>query len=486
MKKAFSILFVGAAAVAVLGGWLAQPAPLATPPNVVLIFMDDMGYGDLGCYGASDYQTPNIDRLAAEGMRFTNFLSAQPVCSASRAGLLTGCYPNRIGIYGALFPKAKMGIHANETTMAELLKTKGYATAIFGKWHLGDHQSFLPLQHGFDEYVGLPYSNDMWPVVTNTNSEEQKRRRAAFPMLPIISGNDTLRTVRDLEDQAQLTGLYTKNAVAFIEKNKKKPFFLYLPHSMPHVPIAASAAFRGKTKYGLYGDVIEELDWSVGEIMKTLKKNGLDKNTLVIFTSDNGPWFNYGNHAGSAGGLREGKGTTYEGGNRVPCLMRWAGQVPAGTICTQLASTIDLFPTIAQICQATLSAQKIDGVDISPILKGNIQANPRKYFYYYYRRNSLEAVRRDNWKLILPHEGRTYEGQTPGRDGTGGPAPENHPYPLALFDLSRDPGERYDVKGIYPAIVDELQKVAEEARQDLGDDLTNRTGKNVRTAGILK
>ncbi|TAE41566.1 MAG: arylsulfatase [Runella slithyformis] len=486
MHKTFIALLASIVAVATFSNWQVQTTALTTPPNVVLIFMDDMGYGDLGCYGASNYQTPHIDQVAAEGMRFTNFLAAQPVCSASRAGLLTGCYPNRIGIYGALFPRVKMGINASETTMAELLKTKGYATAIFGKWHLGDHPSFLPLQHGFDEYVGLPYSNDMWPVVTHINSEEQKRRRAAFPFLPLIQGNDTLRSIQTLEDQAQLTGIYTQRAVDFIAKNKKKPFFLYVPHSMPHVPIAASAAFRGKSKQGLYGDVMQEIDWSVGEIMKALKKNGLDKNTLVIFTSDNGPWFNYGNHAGSAGGLREGKGSTYEGGNRVPCLVRWPGQIPAGTVCTQLASTIDLFPTIAQICQATLPTQKIDGVDITPILKGNLQASPRKYFYYYHRRNNLEAVRRDNWKLVLPHEGRSYEGQTPGRDGMGGLAPENHPYPLALFDLNRDPGERYDVQAIYPDIVAELQQVAETARQDLGDDITNRTGKNVRLAGILK
>lgn len=379
-----------------------------------------------------------------------------------------------------------MGINASETTMAELLKTKGYATGIFGKWHLGDHQSFLPLQHGFDEYVGLPYSSDMWPVLAGGTPEEKKKVEIAFPFLPLLQGNDTLREIKKLEDQAQLTGLYTQQAVAFIEKNKKKPFFLYLPHSMPHVPIAASAAFKGKTKHGLYGDVIEEIDWSVGQIMKTLKKNGLDKNTIVIFTSDNGPWFKYGNHAGSAGGLREGKGTTYEGGNRVPCLVRWPGQIPASTVCTQLASTIDFFPTIAQICKAQLPPHTLDGVDLGPILRGNLQASPRKYFYYYHRRNNLEAVRRDNWKLVLPHEGRTYEGQAPGSDGVAGKAPENRLYPLALFDLSRDPGERYDAQAFYPDIVAELQQIAETARQDLGDDITNRTGKNVRLAGVLK
>lgn len=459
----------------------------ATQPNIILIFMDDMGYGDLSCYGALQYRTPNLDKVAAEGIRFTNFLAAQAVCSASRAALMTGCYPNRIGISGALFPNAKVGLNPDEMTIAELLKQKGYATGAFGKWHLGDHPDFLPTKQGFDEYVGIPYSNDMWPVnYDGTPVTDKDARKANFPPLSILEGSKKMKEINTLDDQAQITGIYTQRAVSFIKKHKKEPFFVYLPHSMPHVPIAASAKFKGKSKQGMYGDVIMEIDWSVGEIMKTLKENGLDDNTLVIFTSDNGPWLNYGNHAGSSGGLREGKGTSFEGGQRVPCLVRWKGVTPAGVVCNKLTSTIDLLPTIASICGAKLPEKKIDGVDILPLLKGDMEATPRKYFYYYYRRNNLEAVRRDDWKLVLPHEGRSYEGQVPGNDGFPGKSPENTPFALGLYDLRRDPAERYDVKETYPEILAELQKVAEEAREDLGDELTKRTGKNVRPSGIVK
>lgn len=463
-----------------------KEAPKATPPNIILIFMDDLGYGDLSCYGALQYRTPNLDKLASEGVRFTNFLSAQAVCSASRAALMTGCYPNRVGISGALFPNAKVGLNPDETTIAELLKEKGYSTGIFGKWHLGDRPEFLPTKQGFDEYVGLPYSNDMWPVGYDGKPTADANRRKRNPFLPLLHNSDTLQEIKTLDDQAKLTGIYTERAVSFIKKHKKEPFFVYLPHSMPHVPIAASAKFKGKSKQGTYGDVLMEIDWSVGEIMKTLKESGLDKNTVVIFTSDNGPWLNFGNHAGSSGGLREGKGTSFEGGQRVPCLVRWKGVTPEGIICNKLTSTIDLLPTIANICGTKLPAKKIDGVDILPLLKGDMDAAPRKYFYYYYRRNNLEAVRRDDWKLVLPHEGRTYEGQVPSNDGFPGKAPENNPFPLALYDLRRDPAERYDVKEIYPDILAELQKVVEEAREDLGDDITKRTGKNVRLSGVIK
>lgn len=465
-----------------------KEASKASPPNIILIFMDDLGYGDLSCYGALQYRTPNLDKLAGEGVRFTNFLAAQAVCSASRAALMTGCYPNRVGISGALFPNAKVGLNPDETTIAELLKEKGYATGMFGKWHLGDRPEFLPTKQGFDEYVGLPYSNDMWPVHYDGKpiDDASNNRKKNFPFLPLLHNSDTLQEIKTFDDQAKLTGIYTERAVSFIKQHKKSPFFVYLPHSMPHVPIAASAKFKGKSKQGTYGDVLMEIDWSVGEIMKALKENGLDKNTVVIFTSDNGPWLNYGNHAGSSGGLREGKGTAFEGGQRVPCIVRWKGITPEGIVCNKLTSTIDLLPTIAKICGTKLPTHKIDGVDILPLLKGDIEATPRRYFYYYYRRNNLEAVRRDDWKLVLPHEGRSYEGQVPGNDGFPGKAPENIPFPLALYDLRRDPAERYDVKETYPEILAELQKVAEEAREDLGDDITKRTGKNVRKSGMVQ
>ncbi len=457
-------------------------------PNVVIIFIDDMGYGDIGSYGATGYATPHLDQLAKEGMRFTNFYAAQAVCSASRAALLTGCYPNRIGISGALGPNARVGIHEDEKTIAELLKSKGYATGIFGKWHLGHHEQFLPLQHGFDEYVGLPYSNDMWPVYYDggaiTDSSINPHRRN-YPVLPLIEGNNKLEEIRTLDDQAKLTTLYTERAVDFIRRHQGEPFFLYLPHTMVHVPLGVSEKFKGKSKQGLFGDVVMEVDWSVGQVMNTLKELGLDKNTLVLFTSDNGPWLNYGNHAGSTGGLREGKGTSFEGGQRVPCIVRWPGVTEAGTINSKLASTIDILPTLAEITGAPLPDHIIDGVSILPLLQGDETANPRDHFYYYYRHNSLEAVRKDHWKLVLPHNHRTYEGVLPGNEGFPGPyAWKEAEY--ALYDLRRDPGERYDVQDLYPEIVAELETLVEQAREDLGDELTEKTGKNVREIGRLE
>ena len=458
----------------------------SSTPNIVLIFMDDMGYGDLSCYGALDINTPNIDQLASEGIRFTNFLSSQAVCSASRASIMTGCYANRVGISGALFPGSKVGLASNEMTMAELLKQKNYATAIYGKWHLGDAKQFLPLQQGFDEYLGIPYSNDMWPVNYDGTPADSTSSKSKLPQLPLIKNNDKWLEIKTLEDQSTLTERYTTAAEAFIKKNKNKPFFLYLPHSMPHVPINASPAFRGKSKQGLYGDVIQEIDASVGRILKTIKENGLDNNTLVIFTSDNGPWINYGNHAGSTGGLREGKGTSFEGGQRVPSIIRWKGTIQPNIVSNQLASTIDLFPTIAAITKASLPNKKIDGVSILPILQGDKNATPRKTFLYYYRKNSLEAVRIDNWKLVFAHPSRSYLNQLPGMNGYPGKAPEDVAMPLALYDLRRDPAENYDIKDMHPDIVKKLQALAEEARADLGDDIQKRTGANNRAVGKIE
>ncbi len=451
----------------------------STPPNIVLIFFDDLGYGDLSCYGALDIYTPHMDRLAAEGVRFTNFLSAQAVCSASRAALLTGCYPNRIGISGALFPNANTGIHTNETTMAEMLKQKGYQTAIFGKWHLGDKKEYLPLQHGFDEYYGIPYSNDMWPVGYD-GLPATTANKLRFPTLPLIEGNDKIDSIKTLEEQGLLTQKYTKRAISFIHRNKNKPFFLYLPHSMPHVPIAPSAAFKGTSRQGTYGDVVQELDWSVGQIMDALKMNKLDKNTMVIITSDNGPWSNYGNHAGSSGGLREGKGTTFEGGHREPCIVRWQGTLPSGRICNALCSTIDLFPTIAKLTGASLPQLKIDGLDISNLFYHPESSSPRSLFYYYYRRNALEAIRKDHWKLVFAHPGRSYKNQIPGVDGFPGAVQDDKSIEPGLYDLRRDPGEAYDISLAHPEIVIELQTLAEEARKELGDDLVQRKGLHVR------
>lgn len=453
------------------------------PPNIVLIYMDDMGYGDVDSYGGIGYTTPNIDRLAAQGMRFTNFYAAQPICSASRAALLTGCYPNRIGIFGALHPNSPIGISDKEETIAGMLKKKGYATAIFGKWHLGDAEKFLPLQHGFDEYIGLPYSNDMWPVrFDGTPADSSEPERLSVPPLPLIEGNHVIRYIRNLKDQATLTTLYTEKAVDFINRHQKKPFFLYLAHSMVHIPLAVSDKFKGKSKQGLFGDVMMEIDWSTGEVMKALKKDGLENNTVFIFTSDNGPWLRFGNHAGSTAGLREGKGTTWEGGQREPAIICWPGVVPAGSICNKLSSNIDLLPTIAAIAKAPLPENKIDGVNILPLMKGETNANPRDHLFFYFNKNDLEAVREGDWKLVLPHSYRSEENELPGENGWPGKM-HTSKTELALYDLRRDPGERYDVKEQNHEVVERLQKLVEQAREDMGDDLTGKPGKSRRQPG---
>jgi arylsulfatase len=292
--------------------------------------------------------------------------------------------------------------------------------------------------------------------------------------------------MKTLEDQSELTTIYTERAVRFITQNKNNPFFLYLAHSMAHVPLAVSGKFKGKSQQGMYGDVMMEIDWSVGQVMQTLEKLKLDDNTLVIFTSDNGPWINFGNHAGSTGGLREGKGTSFEGGQRVPCLMYWKGVIPEGVVCNKLISGIDILPTLAEIAGAPLPERKIDGVSILELMKGNMDANPRKYFLYYYRKNSLEAVSNGSWKLVFPHPGRTYEGFEPGKDGNPGKVNENNSFPKGLYDLRRDAGERYNVLEFHPNIVAELEKIATDAREDLGDDLTGNPGKNRREPGRVE
>lgn len=454
------------------------PKPAAKKPNIVLFFIDDMGYGDLTTTGALGYKTPNIDKMAAEGTRFTNFMAAQAVCSASRAALLTGCYPNRVGISGALGPRQGIGLNQKEETIADLLKVNGYATGIFGKWHLGSDSLFLPLQQGFDEYYGVPYSHDMWPL-------HPWQAQAKYPPLFWIEGNKQVKEIKDLNDASFITPTVTEHAVSFIRKNKKNPFFLYVPHPMPHVPLAATEKFKGKSERGIFGDVLTELDWSVGQIMKELKDQGLDNNTIVIFTSDNGPWLNYGDHAGSSGGFREGKGTSFEGGQRVPAIIRWPGVVPAGRVSNKLLSNIDVLPTLVKLTGAQSPKEKIDGIEFVDLLKGDDSKTPRENFLYYYRKNSLEAVRKNNWKLVFAHPGRTYEGSLPGKNGQPGPAPEDHPWPLALYNLERDPGERYNVYEQNPEIVAALEKIAEDAREDLGDDLQKRTGKNVREVGRL-
>ena len=460
------------------------------PPNVVLIVADDMGYGDAGCYGAKDIRTPNLDRLAKEGTRFTGFCVAQPVCTASRAALLSGCYPNRIGMAGALNHTSTIGIHPDEVLLPELCRAKGYATAHYGKWHLGTRPVFFPTRNGFDEWVGLPYSNDNGPLHPTVRG---------IPPLPLYR-NDTV-IERD-PDQSQFTRRFTEKAVGFVRANKAKPFFLYVPHVMPHVPVFASGAFKGTSGRGLYGDAVEELDWSVGEILTALKASDLDNDTLVLFLSDNGPFLSYGTHAGSAGPFREGKLTTFEGGVRVPFLARWPGTVPAGRVSDALVTGLDLLPTLATLIGADRPQAKIDGVDLSPLLLGKPGATGRATFAYF-SGSELHAVREGNWKLHVPHEYLTVNGP-PGKDGKPAnfermtPAAieesgirgiaSRHGYKvetigLSLFDLAADPGEARDVAAAHPDVVKRLTALAAEVRRDLGDPLTGVKGTGLRPPG---
>ncbi len=454
------------------GLFVFLPSLAQAAPNIVLIYCDDLGYADLGCFGAKGWQTPHLDQMAKEGVRCTDFHTAAAVCSASRAALLTGCYPQRVSILGALGPTAKHGIAANEKLLPELLKEQGYATAIFGKWHLGHHPQFLPTRHGFDRYFGLPYSNDMWPKHPTSKN---------FPDLPLIEGE---KTIELNPDQTQLTTWYTERAVKFIEEQQKEPFFVYLPHSMPHVPLFVSEKHRGKSEQGLLGDVIMEIDWSVGQILATLKRLNLDENTLVLFSSDNGPWLSYGNHAGSAGVFREGKGTTWEGGQRVPFVARWPGKIPAGKTCDEFCSTLDVLPTCVKLTGGKVPTDRIiDGQDIWPLLSQPGAKSPHEVFYYYWD-TGLEAVRSGEWKLHFPHVYRSLQGAA-GKDGL----PNGYlqaKTELALYNLKSDPGEKSNVADNNADVVARLQKLAEAAREDLGDSLTKRAGKNRRPADQLK
>ena len=456
-----------------------------TSPNIVIMFIDDMGYADIGPFGAEGYQTPHLDRMAAEGMRFTDFQVTSAVCSASRSALVTGCYHGRVGFSGALGPSARHGLNANEVTIAEICKQKGYATACYGKWHLGHHPKFLPTNHGFDEYYGLPYSNDMWPYHPGVRHLPMPERIKRWPHLPLIEGTDVINPQVTGRDQELLTKQYTERAVNFIERNKDRRFMVYVPHSMVHVPLFVSDDFKGRSGAGLFGDVVMEVDWSMGQILRALRKHGLAENTLVIFTSDNGPWLSYGDHAGSARPLREGKGTMWEGGCRVPTVMWWPGKIPAGATCDELATTMDILPTVARLIGADLPKHKIDGKDIRSLLFGEPDAqSPHEYFYHYYAGGELHAVRDRQWKLHFPHPYRTLGGR-PG--GTGG-IPVKYGQAeaeLELYNLKDDIGETHNVAERFPEVVARLEQAAEAARTELGDKLTKRQGNAIRPAAKL-
>jgi arylsulfatase A-like enzyme len=475
---------------AVLALTLASYAAAGDRPNVVLIVADDMGYADAGCYGAKDVRTPHIDSLAADGTRFTHFCVAQPVCTASRAALLSGCYPNRLGMAGALNHTSTTGIHPDEELLPELLADKGYATACYGKWHLGTRPKFAPTRNGFADWAGLPYSNDNGPLHPTVRG---------IPALPFYEDGKVAETD---PDQSAFTRRFTDKATAFIRANKAKPFFLYLPHVMPHVPIFASKEFRGRSKRGLYGDVVEELDWSVGEVMKSLKVNGIDEQTLVLFLSDNGPFLSYGSHAGNAAPFREGKLTTFEGGVRVPFIARWPGRVPADAVSDAFVAGLDLLPSLVSLAGITKLDRPVDGLDLSDRLLGKAGAKDRETFAYY-SGSELHAVRFGRWKLHLAHDYLTVNGP-PGRDGK--PANYAAMKPLAieesgirgiasrhgykveriaqsLFDLDTDPGENKDVWAANPAVVRRLLLLAETYRADLGDAIVNRKGSGLREVG---
>lgn len=441
----------------------------------MIIFTDDQGYSDVGCFGAEGFTTPNLDRLASEGVRFTEFYVAAPVCSASRAALLTGCYPLRVSIPGVLAPRAAIGLNPEETTIAEVLKEQGYTTACVGKWHLGRHPTLLPTRQGFDSYLGLPYSNDMTPdAAKNPNPPARKH-----PPLPLLRNEEILE---EEPDQTQLTRRYTEEAVSFIMANKDRPFFLYFAHNFPHVPLFASDAFLGKSERGLYGDVVQEIDWSVGQVMAALKQAGVDDRTLVLFTSDNGPWLIKGAHGGSARPLREGKGSTFEGGLREPFIARWPGKIPAGTVCHELATTMDLLPTIAAITGGKLPDHKIDGLDIRPLLFGEPGAkSPREAFFYFSGRQ-LQAVRSGPWKLHVAHPYRSIEGAKIATADHPGTYTQKQ-IELSLFNLETDIGETTNVAAEHPEIVERLMGYIEAGRKDLGDAITQTKGENVRPPG---
>ena len=446
-RRQFLKASLAGAAMMGLTGLERAAAQSKRPPNFVIIFVDDLGYQDVGCFGSPLIETPNVDRMAAEGTKFTSFY-VQPVCTPSRAALLTGCYPMRVSLPNVLSPKSKIGISSSEMTLAQVLKTRGYATACVGKWHLGYQSPFLPTRHGFDSYFGLPYSNDM----------DVK----GSPPIPLMRDE---KIIEQPANQDTLTQRYTREAVQFIETNKDRPFFLYLPHTMVHVPLHVSDGFRGKSKRGLYGDAAEEVDWSTGEILDTLRKHGLDDNTFVIFTSDNGPWLSQKENGGCALPLRDGKGTTYDGGVRVPCVMRWPGRIPAGAVCDEMVSEIDILPTFAGLAGTTAPRDRIiDGLDIWPLISGQKDAKTPHNVLFFYRANKLQGLRSGKWKLNLP------------TDKT----------PLSLYDIEADISESNNLAEAYPKVVQRLSEMAERCREDLGDALTNRVGKNCRPPGKVE
>ena len=439
----------------------AQPASLPPKPNFVIILIDDMGYGDIGPFGSILNPTPNLDHMANEGMKLTSFYGA-PVCTPSRAQILTGCYAKRVSLPNVIFPACPIGLSPNEHTVADLLKAQGYATMAIGKWHVGDQLEFLPTRHGFDHFFGLPYSNDMGP---ETNAAGKV---SSYPPLPLLQDKDVIEAP---VDQDTLTARYTEDALKFITENRNDPFFLYLAHTAVHVPLHPGAAFRGKSGNGLYGDWVEEVDWSVGRVLETLKELHLDTNTLVLFTSDNGPWLIQGKNAGVATPLRGGKATTWEGGMREPTIAWWPGKIPAKTVCDAVASEMDVLPTFVRLAAGRVpSDNKIDGKDIWPLLSAESKTSPHDALYYF-NGTKLQAVRSGPWKLAIAW-------QATGK-GFGPPARASFDKPR-LYNLDSDIGEQVNVAAEHPEIVTRLQDYILQMDADLG---RNGNGSGVRPPG---
>ena len=444
-----------------------RKAASAAKPNFVIILMDDMGYGDIGPFGSTNNRTPNLDRMAREGMKLTSFYAA-PVCTPSRAQILTGCYAKRVSLPNVLPPVAAVGLNPSEVTIAEILRSAGYSTMCIGKWHVGDQPEFLPQQQGFDHYFGLPYSNDMGGGETAQPAKADNSQRATRPPLPLVRDGKVIETVSPAA-QSRLTERYTDEAIAFIRANQDKPFFLYLPHTAVHVPVHPGAQFSGKSANGAYGDWVEESDWSTGRILDTLRELKLAEKTLVIFTSDNGPWLTKGKDSGTAGPLRGGKGGTFEGGVREPTIAWWPGRIPAGSACDAVAGNIDVLPTFAAFAGTSLPAGvKIDGQNIAPLLLGKSKQSPHAA-HFYFTGNRLEAVRSGPWKLAVVPQSESMAA-----------APKQPDFKPKLYHLDTDIGETTDVAAQHPEVVARLQQLISEMHSDLG---TNEPGQGVRPPG---
>ncbi len=433
----------------------------AVKPNVVLIFIDDMGYGDIGPFGSTKNRTPNLDRMAREGMKLTSFYAA-PVCSVSRAQVITGCYGQRVSLPGVLGPGSAIGINSSEHTVAELMKSQGYATMCIGKWHLGDQPEFLPTRHGFDQYFGVPYSNDMM----------KKSKVNGQLVVPLVRQDKAVELLTG-DDQDRLTERYTDEGVKFITENKDRPFFLYLPHTAVHTPIHPGEKFRDHSKNGRFGDWVEEVDWSVGRVLDTLRELKLAENTLVMFSSDNGPWLIKGKDGGEAGPLRGGKGSTWEGGVREPTVAWWPGKIAPGSACDAIAGNIDFLPTFVKLGGGTVPTdRKIDGKDISPLLFGTTKESPHEARYYY-SGYKLQAVRVGPWKMAI----------APQSDGKSGPAVAASLEKPRLYNLDTEIGEKTDVAGEHSDVVARLKALAVKMAEELGD---GKPGPEVRAAGRVE